>query len=174
MGDLAGVIIGGVIGIAGSLIKDYSTRKWDKEKWLLDHEAKECAECIDLLWASRPPESTVDLKVNGWNSADFNGRMDSLRRVPAKMASLMLYQAHRGESTIRFEESREFLVQQIDAVRAEVDRVEGEEKFKSPHELPRAIDAALKTVEDYLKAVKKQRESRKDNWSNWLREKVCG
>src|SRR5271157_1435584 len=157
MGDLTGVIIGGVIGIAGGLAKDYWTKKWDKEKWLLDHEAKECAECIDLLWASRPAGSIVDLKVQGWNSRDFNGRMDSLRRVPAKIASLMLYQAHRGERTIRFEESRQLLIEQIDKVRAEPDRVEGEEKFKPPHELPRAIDIALKTVEDYLKVVKKQR-----------------
>ncbi|MEW6352565.1 MAG: hypothetical protein AB1646_26255 [Thermodesulfobacteriota bacterium] len=57
MGDLMSVIIGGVIGIAGGLVKDYCSRKWDKERWLLDHEARECADCIDLLWASLPPES---------------------------------------------------------------------------------------------------------------------
>ena len=176
MGELIGVIIGGVIGITGGLIKDYCTRKWDKEKWLLDHEAKECAECIDLLWTSIPPESKEDLKDKGWELADFYGRMDSLKRVPAKMATLMLYQSHRGEKTIDFETPRGNLVEEIKKVREEPeeDKGLGKVKVKNPHELPEAIDAALEAVEDYLKEVKKQRESRKDNWSDWLREKVCG
>jgi len=166
MNDFTGVILGGVIGVAGVLLKDYWTRTWDKEKWLLDHEAKECAECIDLLWASRPSETKEDLKARGWKSGDFYGRMDALRHVPAKMASLMLYQAHRGESIVNFEESRGRLVEQIDKVRAEPDRDEGGNTVKTPHELPQAIDAALQTVEDYLRTLKGSDVStRTDAWT---------
>jgi hypothetical protein len=165
-GTLLGMLVGAGVTLGVTLIN----QRWEKEKWLLDHEAKECTECIDLLWTSRPPGSKADLESPGWDTDDFNGRMDSLRRVPAKLASLMLYQAHRREITVDFETARKTLKEEIDKVREENDKPVGEKKFKNPHKLPQAIDGALNAVEQYLKIVKEQN---KDNWVSRIQRSLC-
>jgi len=192
--ELESVIIGGLIGITGGLLKDFMIRQWEKEKWLMDHEVKECAECIDLLWTSKPPYTAEYLEATGWDAEDFNGRMQSLQHVPAKMAMLILHQARRGDNTAGLKGARKHLVEQINLVRREEDpeddpedegkktkkpqelpaRIDKAKKTKKPHELPARIDEAIREVENYWSRIETLQKEWADRWTEKLRRRLFG
>ena len=120
MWDVVKILLGGLLSIGTTLIAWYCHWKSERERWLLEQVVRDCVECIDLLWQSKPPFSSNRLQSVGWPSDDFNGRMGSLQHVPAKMASIFLYQSQRGEDSSAVETARTSLIDSINKARADL------------------------------------------------------
>ncbi len=172
--DLLKVIVGGLLTLGGALLGGYLVRRWEKEKWLLDHEAKDCVDCIELLWRSKPPWTKEYLKEHGWESEDLNGRLQTLQLIPARMASIMLYQSHRGEDIGELERARKRIIKEIDQVRAAPVEEKQGEKVRDSHELPEAMEQTESAVETYLLRVKDLQKAPQDDLISKVRALICG
>lgn len=169
------VIIGGGFALFGTWVGGHLGRKWEKEKWLLDHEAKDCVDCIELLWRSKPPWTKEHLRQNGWETQDLNGRFQTLQYIPARMASIILYQSHRGEDTAELEQARKRIMNQINEVREAPNEKNQEGKeIRNSRELPEAMEQAEAAVERYLLRVKELQKAPHDDLITRVRTLVCG
>ncbi len=179
MDGVAGTLLGTFFGGAISLLGSFLQRSWDKEKWLLEHEITNCTECIDLLWRSKPPHPPHYLEKIGWPSEDFNGRMQTLQNVPAKMARMILFHSHRGIDVKDLKLARERLIEQMDNVRAGEDSTKTDDQgkgvtVKNSHQLPKAIDEALDAVEGYMQWAKRPKPMNVARLIENVRATICG
>ncbi|MBM4326923.1 MAG: hypothetical protein FJ118_07135 [Deltaproteobacteria bacterium] len=155
--------------------------EFQRHKWLLDRVVTTSVQVIDYLVDGCPPGSAL-IEQNGkklWETGDFNGRMASLKHVPARLSELIFYRRYFRQVTEDLGPTREEFTRAMERARqstkskiSEKNRNGEVKDWYEVNDLPEKIDEARCAVERYLAEVSDPSNALRGNQLGSKREHI--